>query len=1112
MTSDELFDRAAEIAHAVHSANTTDEYSRLCPKLLRHMHETLVMASAAGVADTEQAYGNLFSQVGYLCKRHRVAVSDVVDIQAMRRHSNKAETITPEQLLYDVRSLCIFVSAVFSCPVPASIIGLVPQTTHEKLSRREEAKRERYPYVRCIVDSIADTSFTAVADNIGDAARIVVDISAEHLKYLQPILRVGMQVNLIDSRASETDSEEMHCLEPSLIVIEPDFLIDISTIASCFKSYGRSPLNYIVKRLGAPANTQPILLGNLASAVLDNTVNAPETTINDTIRQNFRDKALAFSTCENFNAATFVNDARRQATNIAAAIEVMKHDKVAPLYTDKALIEPSFVCEKLGISGRVDLMSADMSVLVEQKSGKNWNIETHRSGRYGVQLEENYVQMLLYYGVLKYNFQLSGNRINMHLLYSKYPPKDGLVSMNFYQGLFRDAIKMRNRMVTLDMLVAERGFATIMPMLKPDILNENKCTDTLYLRFQKPQLHAMLDPLHTLSELEHEYFCRMMTFLFREQRVARLGLQEGVGSSAADLWNMPLAEKRETGNIYTDLKITAKEKSEPYRGFDLITLAVPSQGDDFLPNFRRGDAVYLYEYKNVPDVRRSILYKGFIKDLSVNEVTVALADGQQNDAVLVPHSDAAYAVEHSAGDLSQGSKIHSLHNFITAPKPFRDLLLAQREPLADSNVKDDDITARALSSKDYFLLVGPPGTGKTSRALRSLVQGELAAGCDTSLLLMSYTNRAVDEICSMLKDAAIDYLRIGSPYRCDPRFHDRLFAKAVGDDATLASMKQLLAGTRVIVGTTTTISSHEELFSLKRFSLAIIDEASQIPEPDIVGLVGWHDDYGNMGVGRFILIGDHKQLPAVVQQSRTDSRVEEECLRNICLDDCRNSLFERLLRIERQAGRERFVGVLNRQGRMHPDIARFPCNMFYAREKILEVPLEHQLEPSDLCRRVVFISSADCREPGRSDKVNTSEAVIVAEQLKRIYDEHREDFNPQQTVGVIVPYRNQIAVIRREIELLGIEPLNRISIDTVERYQGSQRDIIIYSFTIQNPYQLDFLTANCFEEDGVIIDRKLNVALTRARKQLIITGNRRIISRNDIFRRLVESIEEGCDS
>ncbi|MDD7317764.1 MAG: DEAD/DEAH box helicase [Prevotella sp.] len=1109
MTPEELFDRAAEIARAVHASNTAEEYSRLCPKLLRHMHETLVMAAAAGVADTGQAYGNLFSQVGYLCKRHEVAIGNVVDIQAMRRHSNRSEPIAPEHLLYDVRSLCIFISAVFSCPVPASVIGLVPQTTQEKLSRREEAKRERYPYVRCIVDAVADTSFTATADNIGNAAGMMVDISAEHLRYLRPILRPGMQVNLIDSRSSRTDSDDIHYLQPSVVVIEPDFLIDISVIASCFKNYGRSPLNYIVKRFGAPANTQPILLGNLASAVLDDAVNAPETSINDTRRHNFRDKALAFSTCENFSPDTFVGDAHRLAANIKAAIEVMKHDEVAPLNIDKVLIEPSFVCEQLGISGRVDLMSADMSVLVEQKSGKNRNIEAHRSGRHGVQLEENYVQMLLYYGVLKYNFQLSGDKINMHLLYSKYAPKDGLVSMSFYQGLFREAIKMRNRMVALDMLVAERGFATIMPLLKPEVLNENRCADNLYLRYQLPQLRAMLDPLHALSETEHDYFCRMMTFLFREQRVARLGLQEGIGASAADLWNMPIAEKRETGNIYTDLKITAKERSEPYRGFDIVTLAVPNQGDDFLPNFRKGDAVFLYEYEDVPDVRRAVLYKGYIKDLSVGEITVALADGQQNKAVLVPQSEACYAVEHSSGDLSQGNKIHALHSFITAPKPFRDLLLAQREPTAGDCGDNDDVIARALSAQDYFLLVGPPGTGKTSKALRSLVERELNEAEDRSLLLLAYTNRAVDEICSMLTDAETDYLRIGSPYRCDPRFHDRLFANAVSERATLAEMRQLLSGTRVIVGTTTTIAAHEELFSLKRFSLAIVDEASQILEPDIIGLLGRHDGNGRMGVGRFILIGDHKQLPAVVQQSMADSRVGEESLRNACLDDCRNSLFERLLRIERRAGRERFIGILNRQGRMHPDIARFPCSMFYAKENISAVPLEHQLEPSEACRRVIFIPSEDCREPGRSDKVNTSEARIVVGELKRIYDEHREDFNPQQTVGVIVPYRNQIAVIRRETERLGIELLNNISIDTVERYQGSQRDVIIYSFTIQNPYQLDFLTANCFEEDGVTIDRKLNVVLTRARKQLIITGNRRTISRNDIFRKLIESVEDA---
>jgi superfamily I DNA and/or RNA helicase len=79
-----------------------------------------------------------------------------------------------------------------------------------------------------------------------------------------------------------------------------------------------------------------------------------------------------------------------------------------------------------------------------------------------------------------------------------------------------------------------------------------------------------------------------------------------------------------------------------------------------------------------------------------------------------------------------------------------------------------------------------------------------------------------------------------------------------------------------------------------------------------------------------------------------------------------------------------------------------------------------------------------------------------------------------------------------------------ISIDTVERYQGSQRDVIIYSFTVQQPYQLDFLTANCFEEDGKTIDRKLNVAITRARKQLLMTGNVAILSRNALFSELIQ--------
>jgi len=127
----------------------------------------------------------------------------------------------------------------------------------------------------------------------------------------------------------------------------------------------------------------------------------------------------------------------------------------------------------------------------------------------------------------------------------------------------------------------------------------------------------------------------------------------------------------------------------------------------------------------------------------------------------------------------------------------------------------------------------------------------------------------------------------------------------------------------------------------------------------------------------------------------------------------------------------------------------------------------------------------------------------VADLLRRIYRFYANEFDADRTVGVIVPYRNQIAMIRHEIEKLAIPVLENISIDTVERYQGSQRDVIIYSFTIQRPSQLIFLTANCFEENGRVIDRKLNVAITRARKQMIMTGNADVLNRNSIFAEII---------
>ncbi|EKC74977.1 DNA helicase, partial [human gut metagenome] len=343
----------------------------------------------------------------------------------------------------------------------------------------------------------------------------------------------------------------------------------------------------------------------------------------------------------------------------------------------------------------------------------------------------------------------------------------------------------------------------------------------------------------------------MMTFVLREQMISKVGAQEGTNTSSSDLWTMPLAEKKDAGNIYTDLHIIRKEQSSAGSGYDTITLSVPDQGKDFLPNFRIGDMVYLYTYKlkEEPDVRKAILYKGVLQEIHSDEIVVHLTDGQQNADIF--EMNLPYAIEHGTSDASTGGSIRNLHQFICAPKEKRDLLLGQRAPQRDASLTLtrhyddvlDDIILRAKQAQDYFLLVGPPGTGKTSRALKFMVEealndgtgmptaesiasgGKTAQQPASSILLMSYTNRAVDEICEMLVDSGIPFLRLGSEYSCDERFRPYLIEKAISDCPKLEAIKQYIIGTRVIVGTTSMMTSKPFIFSLKHFKLAIIDES-----------------------------------------------------------------------------------------------------------------------------------------------------------------------------------------------------------------------------------------------------------------------------------------------
>jgi DNA replication ATP-dependent helicase Dna2 len=1121
ITATELFDRVAEILDAEDVAPAN---------LNKMMHQTLELVCEEGLKGNDGKFGNLFAKVDFLCKKHHVQVGDAIAVQKMRRDTNHSQPLLPEDLLYDCRALCIFISAVMDVDVPQNIIGKIPAIN--KL--RTEKHHIDYRYIRSIVKSFDSTSIIVEIDQDANERTVKVDYTDEALKYLKDVVQEGMQLNLLDCELQPDKS-----VKPRIIVVEPDFLIDISSIARCFTDYGHHPLSYIVNRMSPSANSQAILLGNFASSALDDIINSSgRYHWVDTFRTNFKEKALEYCTCSDLN--------RKEPFKTAAVIQTRNIEQiVGELFKEgseydrkKTILEPSFVCEQLGIQGRVDLMTTDFKLLVEQKSGSNYNIQINRPNEYGsFQKEEHYVQLLLYYGVLRQNFHLNSSNVDIRLLYSKYPLPGGLVTVSYYQKLFHDAIHLRNLIVAYEYYIARNGFGRVIDHLSPDTLNAKHINTQFYLDYIFPRLNAITAPLHNLSPLEKAYLCRMMTFVYREQLASKVGIREGTGNSGADLWNMPLAEKKETGNIYTGLRITNQEKSNDFNGYDTITLAVPDQGEDFLPNFRQGDMIYLYAYHagQEPDVRASILYKGSMAEIRTDRLTVHLNDGQQNPNIFTPTDKRRpylYAIEHGGSDIGTGSAIRSLQEFITSSPDRKALLLSQRAPRCDKNItlthsyhpNYDDILLRAKQAKDYFLLIGPPGTGKTSMALRYLVEEELAQSTGNSILLMSYTNRAVDEICGMLCDAGIGFMRIGNEYTCDERFRPYLINHAIDDSPMLESIKQKILATRIFVGTTSSMLSHADLFNLKHFSLAIIDEASQILEPNIVGLLANHQGQEycpELSIGKFILIGDYKQLPAVVQQDADMSAIDDPLLTAIGLTDCRDSLFERLIRWEHSQGRTDFVGILRKQGRMHPDIAEFPNRMFYFREQLEIVPCEHQLAESlgyDLpsedrlddvlkAHRMIFIPSKPCRQPNISEKVNTEEAHIVADLLRRIHRFYGNKFDAQKTVGVIVPYRNQIAMIRKEIERFGIPALDRISIDTVERYQGSQRDVIIYSFTVQCQYQLDFLTSNCFEEDGRIIDRKLNVAITRARKQMIVTGNVQTLSNNLVFSQLIDYIK-----
>ena len=324
-------------------------------------------------------------------------------------------------------------------------------------------------------------------------------------------------------------------------------------------------------------------------------------------------------------------------------------------------------------------------------------------------------------------------------------------------------------------------------------------------------------------------------------------------------------------------------------------------------------------------------------------------------------------------------------------------------------------------------------------------------------------------------------------------------------------MKEVVANHRIFVATVASMNSKPELLALKKFDTIIIDEASQIIEPQIIGLLPHFK--------RFILIGDHRQLPAIVSQSEEETKTKDENLQNIGLKNLRNSLFERMYHRCIENNWHYAFDQLSHQGRMHEELVAFPSKHFYGenlhilpenmngfQKKNLDFSFLHDdnlMEKLATRRRLFFHTERDIQS--KNSKVNKFEANLVGniiEKLMAIYEHQGLELN-KKSIGVITPYRAQIAQIQHIIQEKKL-PLSLLTVDTVERYQGGARDIIILSLCSNTASQVRSLVS--LSTDGV--DRKLNVALTRARQQIIVLGNATLLKNVGMYGELMKWLEE----
>ncbi|MFB6220165.1 MAG: AAA domain-containing protein [Halolamina sp.] len=844
----------------------------------------------------------------------------------------------------------------------------------------------------------------------------------------------GMELLVTDAEAEEFRGETTYETTPdSWVVLEPAFLVDVTDI----RSWVQCPRMYYLNKLsGVPLN-YPVVKGTVVHEVFGDLLRGRD--LEDAIDHRVREAGLELGAL-GYDRDEVADEVRRNAAAIEGWLNqgtLTEEDSWRSEYT---LISPTF-----GVKGRADALRRGMPV--ELKTGKNTKREPRfqdkmQAACYALLLEERGVDADT--GTLLYTKNTALDRSDATGDLS--PAKEFSVG----RGLLQFVVRTRNELAAMEYDTSvPTGFeadATCQYCFEQDT-----CMVVSGRLDQESKAGQIGQPL---PAVERDYFDGFYRAVEAERRE--------VHASYRKLWEQSAAERAEADRALLDLEPLGREELPGGRW--RLRARKP---DAAVSKLREGDVALASDGDPV----------GGHAELCRIQ---SLGGGEAGSEIVVEADEPVdlYRLDVYPSELSVDRMLTALHDAVLKGDPDRkDVLFGRREPefsgtereYIDNNDAQNDAVNLATRAEDFALVHGPPGTGKTytiARTVRALVED------GNRVLLSAFTNRAVDNALEAIRDQGFEEIvRFGTESGVRADMQDLRLERAGDPGERISELRDapLVAAT--------TASCGSRVMREEQFDVAIVDEASQLTEPATLAAVNLAD--------RFVLVGDHEQLPPVVQAEggepwTADAETESDGDRA----DLSVSLFERLHDQFPEAS-----VLLDRQYRMAQRIQAFssaefydghlrPANAEVAAQRIGALDgVDPAALPESLRDPVAFIDPAGARE-GNTNPVEADRVAEIVEQL-------RAAGVAAADIGVIAPFRAQVAEISRRTD---------VTVDTVDRFQGSSKEVIVVSFVATD------------ELSGPIYDdpRRMNVALTRAKKSLVLVGDAGALGSEPFYRRMLD--------